>query len=659
SRVQSEVFMAAGKTYDVMIDVPAAGASALPVYDRELSLSGNATARDAGMLAYLGVNGAGVPAAPAFTGAVARADTYNSLIAGKTLQVADPGKGVIANDTNVYGVHLLTQAASGTVTLNTNGTFTYVPSGTATSDSFTYCANNAFAPATTTTAASCSSAALTATVTLGAGDTSSSVTCSGASFTANTASFLAVRTPGVLASCTDSKGFPLTATAFTAAGVSVVRDANGGFTATLAAPCTTPTGCPASFTFQAKNSQGVLSSTTTVNLTFAAASNLLVKVLDGADKTTEITDYRWIIEEDRTFYIDPKCTTNSATPIAGCTPQTGTTVPPTFGVNFHTSYMPLIAAGCTGPLSCEGGQTMVDPNTGAHVLAVCDIGNGVCRPDTTGNGFTSLNPSQVHLDPTKRYYISVLPGDAANPFIGANGSAPANCAAGAGTYNPTNNRSLNTNCGHRMGGAPIPELGVGASYPTTPYTILTQPTPFPPANVSVFIFEDDFPLNGEQDAGGGIPGAIRGVNEPGLGGFEITLFDDAGGTGDATGQLTHDMFNQPLSNTLAGTIDPLSGLDACPITKDPLHGMDTSNGNAPGSLGTLGITGRIVTCPAFEADGVTPSPLVGQALIPNMMQGRYGVVANPAADRIARGEEWLQTNTLDGQKAHDAFVRVG
>src|SRR5205807_2964121 len=232
-RVQSEVFMAAGKTYDVMINVPSiATAPALPVYDRELSLSGNATARDAGMLAYLGVNGAGVPAAPAFTGAVARADTYNSLIAGKTLQVADPGMGVIANDTNVYGVHLLTQAASGTVTLNTNGTFTYVPSGTATSDSFTYCANNAFAPATTTTAASCSSAALTATVTLGAGDTSSSVTCSGASFTANTASFLAVRTPGVLASCTDSKGFPLTATAFTAAGVSVVGDANGGFTAT-------------------------------------------------------------------------------------------------------------------------------------------------------------------------------------------------------------------------------------------------------------------------------------------------------------------------------------------------------------------------------------------------------------------------------------------
>ena len=41
------------------------------------------------------------------------------------------------------------------------------------------------------------------------------------------------------------------------------------------------------------------------------------------------------------------------------------------------------------------------------------------------------------------------------------------------------------------------------------------------------------------------------------------------------------------------------------------------------------------------------------------MPGRYGVVATPGADRIARGEEWLQTNTLDGQKAHDSFLRIG
>src|SRR6202011_2749048 len=72
-----------------------------------------------------------------------------------------------------------------------------------------------------------------------------------------------------------------------------------------------------------------------------------------------------------------------------------------------------------------------------------------------------------------------------------------------------------------------------------------------------------------------------------------------------------------------------------------------------------GITGMIVTCPTYEADGVTLSPLADQDVIANLMPGRWGVIATPAADRIARGEEWLQTNTLDGQKAHDSFIRIG
>src|SRR5256885_6260804 len=89
-------------------------------------------------------------------------------------------------------------------------------------------------------------------------------------------------------------------------------------------------------------------------------------VKDGTDKTTIISDYRWVIEEDRTFMIDPTNTTTTAT----CTPvppaTTCTGVPPTFGTNFHTSYMPLIATGCTGPVSCEAGQTIFDPATGTQ-----------------------------------------------------------------------------------------------------------------------------------------------------------------------------------------------------------------------------------------------------------------------------------------------------
>src|SRR5713101_7651269 len=71
-RVQSEVFLPAGKTYDVMINAPATVTTALPVFDRQLSLSGNGTARDAGMLAYIGINGAGLPTSPAIAAAVAR-----------------------------------------------------------------------------------------------------------------------------------------------------------------------------------------------------------------------------------------------------------------------------------------------------------------------------------------------------------------------------------------------------------------------------------------------------------------------------------------------------------------------------------------------------------------------------------------------------------
>ena len=67
-RVQTDVFMAAGKTFDVMITAPAAcspkpctNPPAIPIYDRELSLSGNASERDAGMLAYIGINGGALP----------------------------------------------------------------------------------------------------------------------------------------------------------------------------------------------------------------------------------------------------------------------------------------------------------------------------------------------------------------------------------------------------------------------------------------------------------------------------------------------------------------------------------------------------------------------------------------------------------------------
>ncbi len=380
---------------------------------------------------------------------------------------------------------------------------------------------------------------------------------------------------------------------------------------------------------------------------------------------TPFPDYRWIIEEDKTFWVDPNCTTNSSITTPGCSPIVGTagqSTIPTSGVQFHTSTMDFVAQGCTGPMSCEGGQTMLDTNPASptfnqHVNAVCDVGNGACRPDPNGGqGLTQVNPSQVYLDPSKRYYISVLPGDAGNPFP-ANVTAPA-CNGAEGT---------DSTCGHSMSGAPIPPAcnvlggpnGCSTSSAfTAPVNVLVLPTPLPTGKLSVLVFEDDFPLNGEQDGGGGAGGAIAPV-EPGLGGFNLVLWDTFGSLGDGTGQNSYDMFNQPLSNSLAGTIDPTTQQDACPISTTPLVGGAT--GSTPGTTDptATGMAGMIVTCPKYETDGHTLSPLAGQAVIANLMPEKFSVQAYPGADRIARGEEWIQTNTLDGQHPHDAFIPIG
>src|SRR5206468_160164 len=125
----------------------------------------------------------------------------------------------IANDTNVFGVQVLTAPTGGTLTLNTNGTFTYTANAGTSSDSFTYCANGSV------TAGVCSSG-ITATVTLGAAtvEAASGIIVGPKTYTSNVATTLSIRPAGVLStpwdSCTptvanpchdrDVAGYPLT-----------------------------------------------------------------------------------------------------------------------------------------------------------------------------------------------------------------------------------------------------------------------------------------------------------------------------------------------------------------------------------------------------------------------------------------------------------------
>lgn len=395
SRVQNEVFMAAGKTYDVMINAPATGASALPVFDRELSLSANASTRDAGMLAYIGVNGGTLPTSGAFstTAAVAGAE-YDSVLPCSTdpcqpLTVSDPGKGLLSKGTNLYGVKLTGSGTSskGTLTLNTDGTFAYVPIATwtasatacTTSDTFTYQATNG--PATA------SLKLCSAPIEAGGG-----ITVVNDSYTSNVATALTIGTPGVLANDKDTAGYPLKVakgSVVAGSGLTVSVDDYGGFTATVSGAGTY------TFAYAAMNSQGTSSASSVcsadptqppvagcaiVTLTFPTANGPKVQLVDGGTKQNlpSTLDYRWVVEEDRTFYVDPTKTTNTGTP--------GSTNVLTFGTNFHTSYMPLVAQGCTGmnSISCGANQTVL----GQQALVQ-----------------TAVDPSQLYLDITKRYYI--------------------------------------------------------------------------------------------------------------------------------------------------------------------------------------------------------------------------------------------------------------
>ena len=135
------MFLAAGKTYDVKINVPAAGGKALPVYDRELSLSGNAIARDAGMLAYIGANGAGLPPSPSFTLGRGRRHLQRRG-GGSTLTISRSRQGRDRQRHQCLWRNASPQAAHGTVALNwKRKPRSPTPGATGAPDTFTYCAN--------------------------------------------------------------------------------------------------------------------------------------------------------------------------------------------------------------------------------------------------------------------------------------------------------------------------------------------------------------------------------------------------------------------------------------------------------------------------------------------------------------------------------------
>jgi len=134
-----------------------------------------------------------------FGAAVARADTYSSVVPGQTLTVSDPSKGVMPTTQMYMEFKVSIGAFRRYIGPQRKRTFfLYANCRLDLPDTFVYEANG--------------SSSIIATVTLNSAtiENGSGITCSNLPFTSTIATYIAVKTPGLLAGCKDAAGYPLT-----------------------------------------------------------------------------------------------------------------------------------------------------------------------------------------------------------------------------------------------------------------------------------------------------------------------------------------------------------------------------------------------------------------------------------------------------------------
>ncbi|MDB5897810.1 MAG: hypothetical protein JWP41_1412 [Ramlibacter sp.] len=229
-----------------------------------------------------------------------------------------------------------------------------------------------------------------------------------------------------------------------------------------------------------------------------------------------------------------------------------------YSFGFHSSYMPVVASGRVAA---------------GNVVVGCDT--------NPANPVGCLDPDRRYmplpdLNPAKRYFVSVLPDD-----------------------------------GNAMGGAPV-VFGPGAANAK----VFVNKYPLPTAQISIFAFEDNSPLNAAPD----LP------QEQGLAGFTVFLTEAGGTYGGSGGQVTQDAFGNPLGTTYK--------YDAAgQAVVDPASGKPTIVKRG---------SGVVLTGP----DGV--------ANIRNLFPAKYTIQVIPPA-----GQDWHQTSTIEGTKGDDAWVKNG
>ncbi|MES9992211.1 MAG: right-handed parallel beta-helix repeat-containing protein [Candidatus Thiodiazotropha sp.] len=170
-------------------------------------------------------------------------------------------------------------------------------------------------------------------------------------------------------------------------------------------------------------------------------------------------------------------------------------------------------------------------------------------------------------------------------------------------------------------------------------TVTVQAHPIPTAQISIFLFHDNFPINGapdlpeEANPAVGQPGHVDWTK------FSLFLEEPAGRYGMAGGQVIQDAFANPLGTRYLDNCD-INGLpDIEPFTNH----ICFENG-AP-MVETLG-------------DGTLRPNAEGVLQVKNIAPGKYGVVIIPPAKQQGETHGWMQTSTIEGSKVIDAWVKA-
>ena len=238
-----------------------------------------------------------------------------------------------------------------------------------------------------------------------------------------------------------------------------------------------------------------------------------------------------------------------------------------------------------------------------HPIAVDAAGNGL-----TGN--SDISSAVVNAQDGARHYISVLP------------------------YS-----------GYSISGQAVPD---GA----TEVTVVVQKQPIPTATITVFLFHDNFPINGAPDLPEEFAPSYLPGNEPvpGPGGspgtpidwtaFNIIVEEPAGRYGIAGGQVIQDAFGNPLGTEYVRNCD-----------------IDGANPGM-GTYGCLDADGAPIVPPGGMGDGTIHPDVNGLVTIRNLAPGKYGIVAIPPTKQAGELIGWQQTSTLEGTKVIDAWVKA-